>query len=307
MTQEAYVPVYEPFQIDPPDQTSPGTPAGATGNPTTPSKNQTSPGTSAGATGTPTTPSKTSPAPTYPPTSAYRLKTGSTPLTLNYATFKTQNGFYNLDISSAASATSQLVIEANSSEGIIPATVNVTISAQIGKNKIPFKARIVGVPWDATNKGYVIKMPALDGLARRLVFQVGNALGGFDGDHPVKNLKATVSLEPNLPAGTNGFIGQKVDVIGALTIKMQQVPGPSPFPDDIPAGGDPTFPAPGPGSLPPGSLPPRRGENAEPEMPEPAQPARPQAEDPATPGAAPAPIPRPGGAVPRPGSSGPSQ
>ena len=228
------------------------------------------------------------PAPTYSAGSDYSVDS-TKPLSLLYSTKSSDGGKFALTGGSADSK-SQLVINVKSSSGIVPATVDVTITFQFaakGRTFPQYPIKVTGVPWSPDKKQFIIPSKTLGQVATYLVTAINqNADGAFaTADAVPMPYSASLVITPVIPPAVLAapfIVVQDVPVSGTISVTMSKevskeasIPAPSAAPLPVPqppepkvvkpanpapaspaAEAQPVPPGPEPKAEPPSNLPP---------------------------------------------------
>jgi hypothetical protein len=164
---------------------------------------------------------KATPAPSYTDPSAFAVDPSTPSLTIQYS-LGTPNANGQFPIVGEGSGTKKIVINTGSVWGLVPASVDVSMTFVFGANKVEIPSTIPGdVAWQADPGAYVITQAQLDQLANTVVSSINQLKTGFDSDTPIA-VDSPVTLNVK-PVAIGGFVVQKTPADNPLQIVMKQV------------------------------------------------------------------------------------
>ena len=161
-------------------------------------------------------------APTYVQPAAYKVDPSTPSLTIQYSLgpLNFLNGQFPM-IVSGGSGTKKIVIDTDTTYGVVPSSADVSMTLVYGKNMVEIPITIPAVLWHADPGAYVIEQAQLDHVADTVVSAINALHTGFDSDTPLTvQSPVTLSLKPTSPAG---FSFTKVDVDSPIEVSFKQV------------------------------------------------------------------------------------
>ena len=160
--------------------------------------------------------------PTYPVCSDYSVDAKSQTITFNYSTRKNIAGGF--DVVNGRSKSESLVINPTSTSGLIPAQVEVTLRATLGRNRVVIESKAIATLPAEGPAAYKVDQDDLSKMAARLVDQANNGLGHFDADRPIVIREPmTLTLAPVASGLPPSLRSADAPVAGSIRLVMQQV------------------------------------------------------------------------------------